>query len=130
MNTYPENDWRNYLEHSSRSHKYISRKRGKGGKWYYVYPSKTDKRSVRDLESDASALESKNKSMQYLLDKMLTSYKDLPPGKQKDVAGEKYIEAVNLISDLQNEQDLLNKKINYKKKKGKRNKFISKRDGG
>lgn len=37
MNIYPENDWRNYLEHSFRSHKYISRKRGKNGKWIYIY---------------------------------------------------------------------------------------------
>ena len=34
---YPENDWRNYLMHASGGHKYISKHRGKSGKWIYVY---------------------------------------------------------------------------------------------
>ena len=42
MNTYPENDYRNYLMHwgkgkESKNHKYISRRMGKNGKWVYVY---------------------------------------------------------------------------------------------
>ena len=42
MNTYPENDYRNYLMHwgkgkESKNHKYVSRKMGKHGKWVYKY---------------------------------------------------------------------------------------------
>ena len=40
--TYPENDYRYYLMHwgkggESKNHKYISRKKGSGGKWIYTY---------------------------------------------------------------------------------------------
>ena len=43
---YPENDWRNYIEHtaargSSKSHKYISKHKSKLGNWVYVYPKQT-----------------------------------------------------------------------------------------
>lgn len=39
---YPENDWRNYLMHwgkggEAKHHKYISRHKGKSGKWIYTY---------------------------------------------------------------------------------------------
>lgn len=42
MSNYPENDWRNYLMHwgkggEAKNHKYISRYKGKSGKWVYVY---------------------------------------------------------------------------------------------
>jgi hypothetical protein len=51
MNTYPENDYRTYLEHSSKAHKYISRKRGKGGKWIYTYASNvTGAKARQDAE--------------------------------------------------------------------------------
>ena len=52
MNTYPENDYRTYLEHSSKAHKYISKKMGKAGKWIYTYAKKAvgvDARDRRDL---------------------------------------------------------------------------------
>ena len=39
---YPENDWRNYLMHASRGHKYISRK-WKNGRWVYTYAAKKSK---------------------------------------------------------------------------------------
>lgn len=41
MNIYPENDYRTYLEHSSKAHKYISKKMGKAGKWIYTYVDTT-----------------------------------------------------------------------------------------
>lgn len=46
MNTYPENDYRNYLMHwgkgkESKNHKYTSRKMGKNGKWVYTYITNT-----------------------------------------------------------------------------------------
>lgn len=37
---YPENDYRTYLEHSA-SHKYISKKMGRNGKWIYTYPKES-----------------------------------------------------------------------------------------
>ena len=42
MNAYPENDYRGYLMHwgkgnEAKSHKYISRRKGKNGKWIYKY---------------------------------------------------------------------------------------------
>lgn len=57
MNTYPENDYRNYLMHwgkggESKNHKYISRKMGKAGKWIYTYANKlsgADAKKRRDL---------------------------------------------------------------------------------
>ena len=52
MNTYPENDYRNYLMHwgkggESKNHKYVSRKMGKNGKWIYAYAKDSGKKSVR-----------------------------------------------------------------------------------
>lgn len=47
MSMYPENDWRDYLEHSSRSHKYISKKMGRSGKWIYTYPKDVKANSSR-----------------------------------------------------------------------------------
>lgn len=41
---YPENDFRNYLEHSA-SHKYISKKMGNSGKWIYTYPKDAGSKS-------------------------------------------------------------------------------------
>ena len=41
---YPENDYRTYLEHSA-SHKYISKKMGKNGKWIYTYPKESGRNS-------------------------------------------------------------------------------------
>ena len=48
MNTYPENDYRTFLQHSikgseRKNHKYISRKIGKSGKWIYTYSSSPNK---------------------------------------------------------------------------------------
>ena len=46
IGSWPDNDYRYYLEHSikgqqSKTHKYISRKRGKSGRWIYEYSSKS-----------------------------------------------------------------------------------------
>ena len=57
MNIYPENDYRGYLMHwgkgkEAKSHKYISRKMGKAGKWIYTYANKisgADAKKRRDL---------------------------------------------------------------------------------
>lgn len=54
MSNYPENDWRNYLMHSFGSHKYISKHRGKSGKWIYVYPKEKTK-SFDDIISEIEA---------------------------------------------------------------------------
>jgi hypothetical protein len=60
MNTYPENDYRNYLMHwgkgnQSKNHKYASRKMGKNGKWIYTYIANTN--GVGSSKSDSKGKE-------------------------------------------------------------------------
>lgn len=55
MNTYPENDYRNYLMHwgkggESKNHKYVSRKMGKNGKWIYTYATDAIKGAGREIK--------------------------------------------------------------------------------
>ena len=59
MNTYPENDYRAFLQHSAKGserkdHKYISRKMGKAGKWIYTYATKAGSAAKRQIDLASS----------------------------------------------------------------------------
>lgn len=63
---YPDNDYRLYLMHSAKGshwkggHKYIAKKRGKNGKWIYIYPEdlKNGAKDLLDKAKDLVGLES------------------------------------------------------------------------
>lgn len=54
-NMFPENDYRNYLMHwgkgkQAKEHKYISREKGKNGKWIYTYASNLKNKAKETID--------------------------------------------------------------------------------
>jgi hypothetical protein len=82
MGIYPENDYRNYLEHSAKgktwsNHKYVAIKNGR-----YIYPSTTSSKSSRP----------RGRKVDYLTETVTNTYTD-DNGRNYDVDEEQVVEA-------------------------------------
>ncbi len=125
MNTYPENDYRNYLMHyakgkEAKNHKYVSKHKSKSGNWVYVYQQLDSVKKAKAAQKHFENLIDEEDQKLKELDETLKWMGDITVDDIK-VDDPEFRKAV--YEDMANEWDKMNKDyINRKYKNDKRKK--------